>query len=167
MANRQQRVKNAVSTARTAPKLALLGTLSLHISGGWEEQPCTAGRTGTQKHFFLSVSTPDSLFHTCSFLGIFAVTTMCRSVARSSQIAFTYLVEEFLVVSRTKILPTSAWPHEAKPYQIWGATKGLCTKSSPTCSQRDLRQLRIQTEVCSLTGLGSPFLISFSFTFQN
>lgn len=165
MGNRQQRVKNAVSTARTAHKLALLGTLSLHISGGWEEQPWTAG---TRKHFFLSVSTPDSLFHTCIFLGIFAVTTMCCSVARSSQIAFSYLVEEFLAVSRTKILPTSAWPHEAKPYQIWGATKGLRAKSSPTCSQRDLRQLRIRTKVCSLTGwLGSPFLISFSFTFQN
>ena len=75
--------------------------LSLHVSGGWGEPLCMAGGAGTHRHFFPSVSTPDSLFHTSAFPRTFTATAMHSSVARSPQGKERPSVKESLAISQS------------------------------------------------------------------
>lgn len=99
MENRKGRVKNAISTVRTAPHLALL---SSYVSEVWGEPLCTAGRTGT---LLPLISTPDSLFHISAFLGTFTVTDNASALQDLHQTSKETPLKEFLACSRTKIHP--------------------------------------------------------------
>lgn len=98
MENREGRVKNAISTVKTAPLLALL---SSYVSEVWNPL-CTAGRTGT---FLPLISTPDSLFHISAFLGTFTVTDTVSALQDLHQTSKETPLKEFLALSRTKIHP--------------------------------------------------------------
>lgn len=88
-------------TARTAPHLALLGIVLICLRS-LGEPLCTAGRTGT---LFPLICTPDSLFHTSAFLGIFPVTATVPALQDLHKTSKDTPLKELLVVSRTKIHP--------------------------------------------------------------